>query len=396
MSSSSASADLDYRDTSAQFTIPAIILNILSTIFVGLRLYSRRVQGLKLQFDDYIVVVALCFNHGMLADELVLKANGLGISGETLMATRKGGVTLFLRTFFVLQLVYSCTSPLSKISILALYYRIFYVSRSFRMAVWGMTALLIGWGISVFVASIFSCNPINGFWDITIGAKCFDSSLFFMAITIPNIIFDAITIFLPVREVWSLQMRSDRKWALTGMFVLGILVVCAAVARLVTVQLYKPAGGSLNTTQALVPALIATGFEVNFAILGACLPPIMPLWKRWTSKSTASSPKSSAPFSSIVTFGQGSSRKNNSKNSPYETYADEADGGFERLNDGASVQTSTENLYGTKGQKYKFDVQAGVPLQKMPGRPDSWQSTHPEQVRVDRTVNVQHQEASGR
>lgn len=50
---------LDYSSTGLVFLIPSIVLNVIATIFVALRLYARRFKGVKLQFDDWIVVVAL-------------------------------------------------------------------------------------------------------------------------------------------------------------------------------------------------------------------------------------------------------------------------------------------------------------------------------------------------
>ncbi|KAI1101585.1 hypothetical protein F4804DRAFT_315511 [Jackrogersella minutella] len=327
---SSQKDTLEDSDTSAIFLYPTIILNLLSTIFVGLRVYARRFQGIKLQFDDYIVVIALIFDHAQLIDEGLMVRFGLGINGEKVMTTYPGGVSNFLQAFFAVQLIYSCLSPLAKISLLSLYYRIFYVSRTLRVAVWVMVVLLVSWGISVFFTSIFTCNPIRGFWDLSSGAKCIDSALFFEAITIPNIILDIATVVLPIREVWKLQMGTDRKLAFTAIFTVGSIVVIAAIARLITVELYQPAGGSLNTTQALVPALLATSFEVNFAILGACLPPTMTLWRHWFGKSEDSvqSSKPIQPFHSIITIGKRSNRQTH-----------KTDGSFELLD-----EESSENL----------------------------------------------------
>jgi hypothetical protein len=60
-----------------------------------------------------------------------------------------------------------------------------------------------------------------GFWDTSIPSKCIDSSKFYIGITVPNIIFDFLTVALPVHEVWTLQMGRDKKLAITGVFLLG-------------------------------------------------------------------------------------------------------------------------------------------------------------------------------
>ncbi|KAI1140046.1 hypothetical protein F5Y05DRAFT_376973 [Hypoxylon sp. FL0543] len=329
--------DLDSSNTGPIFLYPTIILNALSTVFVGLRLYARKYKGVKFAFDDYIVVVALIFDHAQLIDEGIMVRFGLGINGETVMATYPGGVSPFLQAFFAVQLLYSCLSPLAKISLLALYYRIFYLSRTLRIAVWIMAGLLVSWGISVFFTSIFTCDPIRGFWDLSSGAKCIDSALFFEAITIPNIILDVATVILPTREVWKLQMGRDRKLAFTAIFLVGGVVVIAAVARLVTVKLYQPAGGALNTTQALVPALLATSFEVNLAILGACLPPVVPLWRDWfkSPEATAQSSKSSQPLHSIITIGKRSNRQNVQAGGSFELLDEDSSDNLNRVHPNA-------------------------------------------------------------
>lgn len=51
--------DLDYSNISPIFLYPTIVLHVSATVFVGLRIYARNVQHLKLQFDDYIVIIAL-------------------------------------------------------------------------------------------------------------------------------------------------------------------------------------------------------------------------------------------------------------------------------------------------------------------------------------------------
>lgn len=82
-------------------------------------------------------------------------------------------------------------------------------------------AFVIMWGIALLLVSVFSCNPINGFWDITIKSQCVDSKWFFVGNAIPNILADVAILCLPVRQVWNLQMSSKSKLAVSGIFLLG-------------------------------------------------------------------------------------------------------------------------------------------------------------------------------
>lgn len=54
-----AQVALDTSDNSLVFFTPLVVLAVLSTFFVGLRLYARRFQGVKYGLDDYMAIIAL-------------------------------------------------------------------------------------------------------------------------------------------------------------------------------------------------------------------------------------------------------------------------------------------------------------------------------------------------
>jgi hypothetical protein len=216
--------------------------------------------------------------------------------------------------------------------------------------------------------AVFACDPIRGFWDKSIPSKCIDQNKFFIGISFPNIFFDIATVVLPVREVWHLQIKREKKWAITSIFLLGgryvldpglfmqyrddanmlwLSVVVASITRLILFLIFK---SSENVTQVVLFGHLASSIEVCLAIIAACLPSCAPLLKRTLGKlaSTARSDPdqgntSGTKQSAIVTIGQKSSRKTN--NSTLRRDDNDLQGSFERLDDSTSMQGSTGVLY---------------------------------------------------
>lgn len=81
--------------------------------------------------------------------------------------------------------------------------------------------IVLAWGLAILLVSIFSCHPINGFWDITIPSVCINTRNFFIGNSVPNICMDVFILALPVRKVWHLKISLKSKIAVSGLFLLG-------------------------------------------------------------------------------------------------------------------------------------------------------------------------------
>lgn len=81
--------------------------------------------------------------------------------------------------------------------------------------------IVIAWGIALLLVSIFSCKPVNGFWDITIPSVCINTRNFFIGNSVPNISADVFILALPVNKVWHLKMSLKSKIIVSGLFLLG-------------------------------------------------------------------------------------------------------------------------------------------------------------------------------
>lgn len=118
------------------------------------------------------------------------------------------------------EILYSITLSATKISIL-LFYREIFPGHRFAIVTNIVGAFVIAMGVASTLVSIFSCNPVEGFWDLTIPSKCIDTRMFFIGSSVPNITSDVVILMLPMRKIWHLQMQFKQKLIVSGLFLLG-------------------------------------------------------------------------------------------------------------------------------------------------------------------------------
>jgi len=83
--------------------------------------------------------------------------------------------------------------------------------------------LVGGWSLAQVLATIFSCNPINAAWDLTVKGSCPDPLRQFYINAAGNIITDIIVFLLPITILSRLNLVRAQKLALIGIFSLGFL-----------------------------------------------------------------------------------------------------------------------------------------------------------------------------
>lgn len=121
------------------------------------------------------------------------------------------------------EILYPFTIVAIKMSILLFYNRLFGVRDLFRYCVFAMMAITWGWGIAVFFATLFQCNPIAANWDKTIpGSHCLLDHIL-LKMSVPNAVLDWFVLLLPIIVVWNLQVAKARKIALSAIFLVGAL-----------------------------------------------------------------------------------------------------------------------------------------------------------------------------
>jgi len=110
-------------------------------------------------------------------------------------------------------------SPVATRNSILLLYRSIFPSSHFAF-VTNIVGVL-SWGIAVAPVSIFSCNPVRGFWDFTVPSTCINTRNFYMGNSAPIITMDVVILSLPIKNIWDLQMLMRQTIVVSGLILLG-------------------------------------------------------------------------------------------------------------------------------------------------------------------------------
>ncbi|GKT46701.1 satratoxin biosynthesis SC1 cluster protein 4 [Colletotrichum spaethianum] len=182
----------------ADRAIPIIVANVLltvvTTLWTGMRLYSRRKKGQSFTVEDILTVVALA-------------AYGVQTLFAICLGFIKIGITLMLQ-------------------------RVFFV-RTFKIAARITTGLCVCWMLFTILIGIFICQPVAMNWNpATPGGKCGDQNAAFAAVGYFDLATDLIILILPVPMVYKLHLRWPYKVALYFIFGAGALTMVFGALRL--------------------------------------------------------------------------------------------------------------------------------------------------------------------
>ena len=123
-----------------------------------------------------------------------------------------------------LQLIYTATMTVAKVSLLMLYRRIFTIDiKWFRVGWWMNMTFLALYFIGVNIDLALQCLPqsVDHLWNLQ--DSCSPNFKVAKIIGGVNAFLDLTLLLLPIPMVWGLQMPRKRKVAVSGIFGVGLL-----------------------------------------------------------------------------------------------------------------------------------------------------------------------------
>lgn len=132
-----------------------------------------------------------------------------------------GVYPLVLQALFVGQLLWITAVTLIRASIIFLYIRIF-CTTPFRIACYGILAVNLTYFIATVLACSLICRPFAYNWDRSTHGTCGNQKSLDLFIGVFNLLMDIVTVVTPMPVLWGLQMPTERKVALSGIFSMGI------------------------------------------------------------------------------------------------------------------------------------------------------------------------------
>ncbi|KAK7224500.1 hypothetical protein V2G26_012503 [Clonostachys chloroleuca] len=120
-----------------------------------------------------------------------------------------------------MEATYCGAIALPKLSILASYLRIL-TTKPYRYATYAIGCIVTATAIAGIIASFAMCDTFAGRWDLLkFPGNCRDIVSSWKGMSAPNIVTDAVILFLPLPVVWNFQIQTKQKAALIFIFALG-------------------------------------------------------------------------------------------------------------------------------------------------------------------------------
>ncbi|KAL9089039.1 MAG: hypothetical protein Q9159_002757 [Coniocarpon cinnabarinum] len=262
---------------------------VLNTLFVAARFFTsiflRRSKAQTLWWDDYLTIPAYLCNLGIII--IALEIRKVYVHAEPPISANEWvnpevnpllypTFTALLKRIYALTVLLIPVYILTRLSIIALYLRIFN-GRIVRAACYTLGALILIEWLACQIVAILLCHPIHKFWDRNEpGGHYVDLNTFFRGISYPTLVLDVGLIALPLPSVWRLRMSRARRIALSALFLTSILAVIASAYRTSIVQTHD--------ANFLTPAesnywISWTIGETGIYLIVACLPALAPLFR---------------------------------------------------------------------------------------------------------------------
>ncbi|KAK0509450.1 hypothetical protein JMJ35_007844 [Cladonia borealis] len=307
-----------------------IALIILPTIFVILRLISRKVSQAGYWWDDVWVTIAcaLCYiqctcvliseRHNGFGRHIYVLENPLGKQRE------------FLKILYVYEIGYYTSTSAVKIAILTFYRRIFPVQQ-LRLLLYIAMGVVAAYFTAAGFATIFQCTPIHRYWDLTQPGRCVNGDNILIVPGAVNCVLDFLIIILPLPLLWRLRTSVPQKGVLTGIFICAGFVCIISIIRLVVLSRLT----NFDVTWNFSDSAIWSTAEPCMGVISACLTTLRPLISiltRGTSRAIGYRGLGTGHKSSPQDTSRGSSRVNMSWRSRSE------DTTFNRLEDATATR----------------------------------------------------------
>ncbi|KAK1719488.1 hypothetical protein CaCOL14_001812 [Colletotrichum acutatum] len=259
----------------------SIAFAVLTTFFLGLRLFAKRFTAGGYGLDDYFLAAAYVVDLGMCAVGIVMvKVGGVGRHVEFVEEFHPALLTGWAKCILAFEIIYFTSVALPKMGIVCLYLRVFNWKGAMRTTAYVLLATLAATSFSFIITACFQCQPIEFWWDRTIpGGKCVDVQAFFHAQSIPGFVLDFFIMTLPLKTIWDLKLPTHKRIALIGIFMIGSFGIVASIIRAV---IFFSNSAFSDRTWASVGLVGWSIIETGTYIIAACLPHLRPMISHYT------------------------------------------------------------------------------------------------------------------
>ncbi|KAJ9283323.1 hypothetical protein DTO021C3_9097 [Paecilomyces variotii] len=248
-----------------------VTFSALSFLFVGLRLWARRLRRSTLTVNDFMIMAALVFQVGEMA-VLILGTRSGGIGYHASMLSSKK-MSYLMKIYMAVEPLWISSNSCARISMIHLYITTF-PSRRFLITAYTVAALVAACWVSTIIRMCLLCTPLAYIWDKSIqGGHCINIRASWISVSIMDLVLNAIILIIPIPMLRHLRLPGTKKMALGSVFLFGSAVCVIAALRIVSIAQLNTADMSYS----IVYHAIWSALEPCLSIIAACLPVLQPI-----------------------------------------------------------------------------------------------------------------------
>ncbi|PHH88578.1 hypothetical protein CDD83_7346 [Cordyceps sp. RAO-2017] len=269
--------ELQKHPTQMAHFVAVLVFSPLSIAVVLLRLVAVPRSGRRLGLEDALAAVATLFavltNLGGQVAITIL--NGREISEKIAQSPSDFG---HMRRWDMAALFFYMTHSLAvKLSVLALYRRIFGIDRAYRLCIYALAAAQTMLLVIFCIFQPLQCRPSGRYFDFSIPGTCRSEGSVILGFDAPNSLIDFAMVALAWRMIRPLHLSTAVKWRLRLVFGMGMLVGIIGFIKIAIT--YSP-----SAIYAFSMASIWTSVQMFVSVLCCCLPalhPFLPTADSW-------------------------------------------------------------------------------------------------------------------
>ncbi|KAH7070968.1 hypothetical protein FB567DRAFT_612538 [Paraphoma chrysanthemicola] len=231
---------------------------VLATAAIACRLFARRFTRTKLQWNDWLMILAYLHVLGLgVAANIAVVHGEMGAHQSEISRKRLLEVfPLNMKMTIIVPFLLSSSSFLVKMSITHFYIVLFPHTVLTRICKGQLCLLTLCWlgtysfflvhmyfgfpsqdrrliyTIGGSIPFFFTCKPLAYTWNKTIDGSCTDPRDFWLGMSITALFFDLTCVILPIPIVWRLQCSIGKKIRLTLLFGLGLFICIITILRI--------------------------------------------------------------------------------------------------------------------------------------------------------------------
>ncbi|KZN88292.1 hypothetical protein EN45_068640 [Penicillium chrysogenum] len=260
---------------------PIAAIAAVQTVFVAAKFYTRFMQRVKFDLDDYLILLALVASLACSIIFIVLAEIGVIGYHFDYVSEMPDKVILARKCTLALEILdYPFTITPAKLAVLLFYLRIF-TTRKFQILVYIIGSLVLALGVSVLLENFLQCRPFPYIWDRSIpGGTCIHPVDAYRVFAPVNVLTGVLILVIPIPAVWNLHVPKAHKVAVTGVFLLGGLGNVASISKMV-INFAESDFARDDPTWFAAKYGVLTILEGSLIIIAACIISIWPLFTQF-------------------------------------------------------------------------------------------------------------------